>query len=158
MEATVALFDRWGTIHAGLFTFAHSPKHHGPYQKFGFWPRFLTPIMAKPVSGEPTRAPAIRYTEFPPAEQEQAVTACRELATTAYDGLDLEREIRTVQSQSLGEVVLVDDASGLAGMAVCISGPVPKPAAAGAMSSLGWPDPDPARPSASGRCSTPARP
>jgi len=31
LEATVALFDRWGTVHAGLFTFAHSPKHHGLY-------------------------------------------------------------------------------------------------------------------------------
>jgi GNAT superfamily N-acetyltransferase len=50
MEATVALFDRWGTAHAGLFTFAHSAKHLGLYRKFGFWPRFLTPVMAKPVT------------------------------------------------------------------------------------------------------------
>ena len=40
---------RWGTAHAGLFTFAHSQKHVGLYQKFGFWPRFLTAIMSKPV-------------------------------------------------------------------------------------------------------------
>ena len=57
MQATVALFDRWGTAHAGLFTFAHSPKHHGLYQKFGFWPRFLTPVMTKaPIA--PRRSPA----------------------------------------------------------------------------------------------------
>ncbi len=119
MQATVALFDRWGTAHAGLFTFAHSPQHHGLYQKFGFWPRFLTPVMTKaPIA--PRRSPQpIRYTALPPAERIRAVDACRELTATAYEGLDLEREIRAVESQGLGEVLLLDDSSGLAGMAVC---------------------------------------
>jgi GNAT superfamily N-acetyltransferase len=119
MQATVALFDRWGTAHAGLFTFAHSPKHHGLYQKFGFWPRFLTPVMTKaPIA--PRRSPQpVRYTELPRAERGRAVDACRELTATAYEGLDLEREIRAVESQALGEVLLLDDSSGLAGMAVC---------------------------------------
>lgn len=119
MQATVALFDRWGTAHAGLFTFAHSPKHHGLYQKFGFWPRFLTPVMTKaPIA--PRRSPQpIRYTALAPAERARAVNACRELTATAYEGLDLEREIRAVESQGLGEVLLLDDSSGLAGMAVC---------------------------------------
>jgi GNAT superfamily N-acetyltransferase len=119
MQATVALFDRWGTAHAGLFTFAHSPKHHGLYQKFGFWPRFLTPVMTKaPIA--PRRSPQpIRYTALPPAERARALDACRELTATAYEGLDLEREIRAVESQGLGEVLLLDDSSGLAGMAVC---------------------------------------
>lgn len=119
MQATVALFDRWGTAHAGLFTFAHSPKHHGLYQKFGFWPRFLTPVMTKaPIA--PRRSPQpIRYSALPPAERARAVDACRELTATAYEGLDLEREIRAVESQGLGEVLLLDDSSGLAGMAVC---------------------------------------
>jgi GNAT superfamily N-acetyltransferase len=119
MEATVALFDRWGTAHAGLFTFAHSPRHHGLYQKFGFWPRFLTPVMTK-VPIAPRRSPQpIRYTALPPGERARAVDACRELTATAYEGLDLEREIRAVESQGLGEVLLLDDSSGLAGMAVC---------------------------------------
>lgn len=119
MQATVALFDRWGTAHAGLFTFAHSAKHHGLYQKFGFWPRFLTPVMTKaPIA--PRRSPQpIRYTALPPAERARAVDACGELTATAYEGLDLEREIRAVESQGLGEVLLLDDSSGLAGMAVC---------------------------------------
>ena len=119
MQATVALFDRWGTAHAGLFTFAHSPKHHRLYQKFGFWPRFLTPVMTKaPIARRRSPRP-IRYTELLPAERNRAVDACRELTATAYEGLDLEREIRAVESQGLGEVLLLDDSSGLAGMAVC---------------------------------------
>lgn len=123
MEATLGLFDRWGTTHTGLFTFAHSPKHLGLYQKFGFWPRFLTPVMAKtPVTAHPSGG-AVRYTELSPAARAQAIDACRELTASAYDGLDLEREIRAVGAQNLGEVVLLDDASGLAAMAVCHLGP-----------------------------------
>ena len=47
LEATMGLFEQWGTRQAALFTFAHSPKHTALYQKFGFWPQFLTPVMAK---------------------------------------------------------------------------------------------------------------
>jgi GNAT superfamily N-acetyltransferase len=119
MQATVALFDRWGTAHSGLFTFPQSPKHLGLYQKFGFWPRSLTPVMTKTPTA-PRRSPhPIRYTALPPAEQASALDACRELTGTAYEGLDLEREIRAVENQGLGEVLLLDDSSGLAGMAVC---------------------------------------
>ena len=119
MEATVALFDQWGTAHAGLFTFAHSPKHHGLYQKFCFSLRFLTPVMTKtPVARQPSPH-AIRYTQLAPAERSRALDACRELTATAYEGLDLEREIHAVVRQRLGEVLLLDDSSGLAGMAIC---------------------------------------
>src|SRR5579862_5240105 len=50
LAATVDLFERWAVREAGLFTFAQSSRHIHLYQKFGFWPRFLTAIMEKPVS------------------------------------------------------------------------------------------------------------
>ena len=50
-----------------------------------------------------------------PAERVRALDACRELTATAYEGLDLEREIRAVESQNLGEVVLLDDCVGPGG-------------------------------------------
>ena len=49
VESTIKLFEKWGTKHVGLFTFSHSPKHLGLYQKFGFWPWFLTAVMSKPI-------------------------------------------------------------------------------------------------------------
>lgn len=119
MQATVALFDRWDTAHAGLFTFPQSPKHLGLYQKFGFWPRFLTPVMTKAPTAPSRPVQPIRYTALGPAERDRAVDACRELTATAFEGLDLERELRAVADQGLGEVLLLDDASGLTGMAVC---------------------------------------
>ena len=36
LAATMDQFDAWGTTQIGLFTFAHSAKHVGLYQKYGF--------------------------------------------------------------------------------------------------------------------------
>ena len=55
MDPIIERFAIWGVTHAGLFTFAQSPKHLGLYYKYGFRPRFLTAIMSKPV--EVTRQP-----------------------------------------------------------------------------------------------------
>ncbi|HVX02731.1 MAG TPA: GNAT family N-acetyltransferase, partial [Nitrososphaera sp.] len=51
LERTMEIFERWGTRHVGLFTFAQSSKHVHLYQKFGFWPRYLTAVMSKQVTG-----------------------------------------------------------------------------------------------------------
>ena len=58
IEAAMRRFETLGTRHVGLFTFAQSAKHVGLYQKFGFWPRFLTAIMAAPVRRAETPARA----------------------------------------------------------------------------------------------------
>ena len=54
MEPIIDCFERWKLTHAGLYTFAHSPKHIGLYQRYGFWPRFLTAIMSKAVDAPRT--------------------------------------------------------------------------------------------------------
>ena len=60
LAPTMELFEKWDLRETGLFTFAHSPKHIGLYQKFGFWPRFLTAIMSVEVTGKATSASSIR--------------------------------------------------------------------------------------------------
>jgi len=122
MEPVMELFSRWETKHAGLFTFAHSQKHVGLYQRFGFWPRFLTAIMSKSIEN---RAPASAWTKFseaPASERENILSACRELTNAIYEGLDVEREIRAVANQELGDTILLWDDSKLVGLAVCHSG------------------------------------
>jgi GNAT superfamily N-acetyltransferase len=122
LAATMELFDRWEIRHAGLFTFAQSPKHLALYQKFGFWPRFLTPIMSKPVDATGDGPRWSRYSEVPEDEREECLRACRGLTDAIYEGLDLEREIRAVQTQGLGDSVLLWDDSKLLGFAVCHCG------------------------------------
>ncbi len=123
MEPVMELFGEWGTRHAGLFTFAHSQKHVGLYQKFGFWPRFLTAIMSKPVERAKGGPRLTKFSEVPAGERDGVLSACRELTGAIYEGLDVGHEIRAVATQELGDTILVWDDGGLAGLAVCHAGP-----------------------------------
>lgn len=119
MEPVLARFAAWGTRLAGLFTFAHSPKHAALYQKFGFWPRFLTAIMscAPAIRGREPRWS--RYSTVPGSERGALLAECRILTGAVYDGLDLEREIEAVDAHRLGDSLLVWDDGALVGLAVC---------------------------------------
>jgi GNAT superfamily N-acetyltransferase len=77
MEPVMACFRTWGVQHAGLFTFAHSPKHIGLYQKYGFWPRFLTAVMSKSVGPGTSPGTWSRYAEISEREQADCLRACR---------------------------------------------------------------------------------
>ncbi len=123
MEPIIESFKTWGTRHAGLFTFADSEKHIGLYQRFGFWPRFLTALMAKPVSATSRGAPLSRYSQLPASERNACLDACREITSALYDGLNLQAEIEAVANHKLGDTVLLWDGSALCGFAVCHSGP-----------------------------------
>jgi GNAT superfamily N-acetyltransferase len=122
LERTMALFEQWGTRHAGLFTFPHSPKHLGLYQSFGFWPQHLTPVLSKAVAGAGSASGWSRYGEASDTERERALGACRELTGAVYEGLDLTAEVRAVDAQGLGETVLLEGGRGLDGFAVCHCG------------------------------------
>jgi GNAT superfamily N-acetyltransferase len=70
-------FVHWGTRHAGLCTFAQSTKHLWLYQKFGFYPRFLTAIMAAPAAASGPLRQDARYTALAPGERQAAeATLC----------------------------------------------------------------------------------
>src|SRR6202790_3089129 len=119
LAPTMDLFDSWGVRHAGLFTFPASAKHIGLYQKFGFWPRFLTALMELPVEAKRTPVRWTRFSEFSVEDKQSCLRACRELTSSIYDGLDVEREIRAVDEQRLGDTVLIWTDDQLAGLAVC---------------------------------------
>lgn len=120
LEPIVGCFESWRVTHAGLFTFAHSQKHVGLYQRHGFWPRFLTAIMAKRVSSEPPATPDwSAFSRLPPERRADLLCACRDLTDAVYDGLDLSDEIEAVAAFALGETVLLWADGRLAGFAVC---------------------------------------
>ena len=113
----------WNVRLAGIFTFAQSPKHVGMYQKFGFYPRYLTAIMGKSVPAAAAENPqAMRYSRLSASEKDEALAACREVADRVFDGLDLTDEIRAIDTQKLGDTVLLWENSMLKAFAACHQG------------------------------------
>jgi GNAT superfamily N-acetyltransferase len=105
LEETVRVFERWGVRHSGLFTFPNSAKHIWLYQKFGYWPQYLTAIMRKTPQpgGDCELSSGSKAVEH----------AARELTDAISPGLDLTAEIRSASG-----TVLLQDA-----FAVCHTGP-----------------------------------
>lgn len=122
LEATMTVFDKWSVRHTGLFTFAASAKHVGLYQKFGYWPRYLTAIMTRtPEAGAPE--PAL-LSVLSRAERERAIQGCAKITHQIDRGLDLTAEIRAVLAQRSGDIVLTQGRGGApTAFAVCLNGP-----------------------------------
>ena len=128
LESTMTVFDRWGVRHTGLFTFPHSAKHVGLYQKFGYWPRYLTAVMT--LTPEANSVPQAKSSNVPvllsalkKSERDLAIQACSKLTHKIYKGLDLTGEIRAVLAQRTGDVVLTYTRGVLDAFAVCLNGP-----------------------------------
>lgn len=120
MAPVVEAFERWGVRQSGLFTFPQSAKHVGLYQKHGFWPSRLNPVMSMAV-----RAPSAHYatySELPDGQRQTTLQAIRGLTDAVFAGLDLEREIHAVDSQALGDTILLHDGDELVGLAICHCG------------------------------------
>ena len=127
LAATMKIFDRWGVRHSALFTFPHSPRHVGLYQKFGYWPGSLTALMKRAPAPpawalvEGAKVPVL-LSSLTKKEQEQAIAACAKLTNTLERGLDLGDEMRAVMAQRIGEVVLIEGRRALDAFAVCMHG------------------------------------
>jgi GNAT superfamily N-acetyltransferase len=121
LEATMKTFEAWGLRHTGLFTFPYSPKHLGLYQKFGYWPRYLTAIMTRqPEKG--LKQPVL-LSALPRPLRAKAMEACARLTHKIDRGLDLTEEIRTAIARRIGDAVLSYTRGSLDGFAVCMHGP-----------------------------------
>jgi GNAT superfamily N-acetyltransferase len=131
LAPTIEIFRRWGSRHLGLYTFAHSPMHMALYQKFGFWSRDLVAVMAKETlqaAGSAAGASEYEIIRVSEAESDELNLVeigmgCGSLTDAIFEGLDLEREIRSVNSQKLGDTILVSDHSKFEAFAICHSGP-----------------------------------
>jgi hypothetical protein len=79
--------------------------------------------MGKPVVEAAPFSGWSKFSELPESEEEATIQSCYELTSSVYDGLNVEREIRAVLMQGLGDTILLSDERGLAGLAVCHTGP-----------------------------------
>src|SRR5919201_2971788 len=109
LRASLELFERWGTRQIALFTFPHSVKHVGLYQKYGFWPQHLTIVMTKSI--EPAKA----VIEVPEVD----VLRCAKLTGELFPGLELTREMKAVREQGIGETLAAYEHGELVGFAIC---------------------------------------
>jgi predicted N-acetyltransferase YhbS len=119
VAAAVDVLDGAGVVHQGLFTFADSPRHLAFYQRFGFWPRFLTAVLSAAVTGSEPRSG--RRLTVEAVHRARLVAACAEIATAVRPGLDLRGEIDAVLDQRIGDVLLVGG-DRPDGFAVCHAG------------------------------------
>lgn len=118
MAATLERFASWETRSEGLFTFSDSVQHQALYQRFGFWPRFLTAVMRKAPAA--ASAPSVtRFSQLTHAERLEALLLVRDLGADALEGLDIGREVQGIDSQSLGETLFLWSESRLEGIAFC---------------------------------------
>lgn len=128
LKATMEVFDRWGVRRTGLFTFPQSTKHVGLYQKFGYWPGYLTAVMqwtpaANPATREDGADTLSLLSATRKAQRAQAMEACRKLTDRIDKGLDLTGEMQAALRQGNGDVVLTHTRGTLDGFAVCLNGP-----------------------------------
>lgn len=131
LDRTMEIFKELRTRHIGLFTFSHSAKHVHLYQKYNFWPRFLTAVMTKTIKPEqPTKQTKdnmiwTKYSDIQKMQTSEVLDRCYSLTDSIYDGLNLKIEIESVANQKLGDtILLVDNKSGmLVGLAICHCGP-----------------------------------
>lgn len=121
LDATMPIFDRWQSRVVGLFTFPERPTHVRLYQSFGFWPRALTAIMARDITGPSATSDALSLADHA-AERAALVAQCADLTDAVFAGLDLTREIETVIAHALGDVIVLTAGSRVLGFAVCHSG------------------------------------
>jgi len=122
VQPAIESFDRREVTCAGLFTFAHSVKHVGLYQKFGFFPRFLTAILAK-APRPAASAGVATYSDVPPLERAQVLAECALVTGALHPGFDVSGEIRAVADQRLGDTVLLREHGAVTAFAVCHCGP-----------------------------------
>jgi hypothetical protein len=122
LAPTLACFDRWGVELVGLYTFPQSAKHVGLYQRYGFWPRYLTALVAAPIDGAVPAPDWSRLGASIASDQDRLLAACRDVTDAVYPGLEVDREILAVADQGLGDTVLLWSGGRLEGLAVCHCG------------------------------------
>ncbi len=124
VDAAVETLEGWGCRHLVLYTFAESAKHVGLYQRFGYWPRFLTVIGAKALAMHREEPRGwIGFSTLPAGERQAWLAQCRDLTEAVYEGLDVEPEITALDAHGAGETVLVPGETALEAFALCHAGP-----------------------------------
>lgn len=121
LDATLPAFERWHSRVVGLFTFPERPTHIRLYQSVGFWPRSLTAIMARGITG-PSAVPEAISLAAHSSDRRHLIGQCADLTDAIFAGLDLTREIEMVVDKKVGDTILLTEGSQITGLAICHAG------------------------------------
>jgi hypothetical protein len=72
---------------------------------------------------ENTSAEEINYSRLGPDRQREMIRECAGLTGSIMQGLDLKKEVNSVENQKLGDTILLKADGALAAMAICHYGP-----------------------------------
>jgi GNAT superfamily N-acetyltransferase len=123
LDALVPVLELRGCRHLALFTIGESPKHLALYQKFGFWPRFLTVLTQRLVVAPHGPRAYVTFSEAAEQQRTMYLDHCAELTSRLHKGLDVSSEILAVHRQKLGDTVLLVERGEVAAFGVCHHGP-----------------------------------
>jgi len=105
-----------------LYTHPQSAMHIRLYESFGLLPFALTSVLGKSAGKASARTAFRRFSALSKAKQASALAQMRAVTDAIYRGLDLTREVEAAAGRHLGDAVLIEDAVGLAGFALCHCG------------------------------------
>ena len=118
LDAAMALFDEWRVRQAALLTF---PKARNTSRLSEV--RFLASVPdSDHVEGgraDPGRRSVVAVFAPLPEEQRHCLKQCADLTGAILPGLNVEREVRIIEDQAIGETVLLRHGETLAGFATC---------------------------------------
>jgi N-acetylglutamate synthase-like GNAT family acetyltransferase len=127
VAACQGFFDENKAALQGLVTYPHSPKHLSFYGRFGYRPRGLVMITAKPldrreiVQAVKLAKPVLavrRYSSLEEAKKKAAILKLRRITNAVSRGLDVGKEVEIVDGLALGDTVLLEKGREVIGFAI----------------------------------------
>ena len=127
VTACQGFFDENKAVLQGVATYPHSPKHLVFYQKFGYRPRGLVMITAKPLDrreivqatkSAKTAVGIRRYSTLEEAKKKATILKLRRITNAIYRGMDLGKEVEIVDGLALGDTLLLEKGRELIGFAI----------------------------------------
>jgi GNAT superfamily N-acetyltransferase len=106
----------------GLETMPRTMDNIGFYSGLGFTPGRLTITVT--IDAGAGDHPPLLLSRLEPADRDDALAACRELANRLAPGYDYSREIELTSSLGLGDTVLLRSRGKLTGFALCHTAPL----------------------------------
>jgi ribosomal protein S18 acetylase RimI-like enzyme len=127
LTACQEFFDENRATLEGLATYPYSARHLVLYQKFGFRPRGLVVITAKPLdrreaaqAPRPARAALAvrRYSTLEEAKKKGTIPKLRRVSNGILRGLDLSKEVEIADGLALGDTLILEKGREVVGFAV----------------------------------------